>query len=522
MHHVDLRHRDGARSPLRLRRTMMTPLLCLLLLGTATFAQTVKQDVLPGPQRSSARGALIGLGRDIDAIIADKAFNDASWGVSIVSCDNGESLYRHDEEKNRQFASNVKLLTTATALKTLGGDYRFSTDLYINGDVQSNGELNGSLVIHTAGDPSISPSFGVNPQEIIQGWARTLDSLGIKSVHNVVVDASYFDATPYAPGWAWDDETFGFNAPISSAAIFENSITVTVTPARTPGRSVQIDIFPPTAYVTLRVTAVTTRPDSVSTIDVRRERGSRTIVVSGNIATDAEPYVEHVSVERPPLFFATLVHEELKRFGITVRGSLFDAADYPEMINYQTLRKVAEYTSPPLRDIVAATNKQSLNLAAEMLLKKLGREYVGTGSTAAGLDVVKKVLGEIGIDTEHLRLYDGSGLSRQDMIAPADIATLLRWARRASMSGDFLASLAIAGKDGTLAERLKGTLAEGNVIGKTGYLNGIRAVSGYARTRDGEWLAYSIVVNNYSVPTSVVNTAQDLILMRLASFTRRG
>ncbi len=337
-----------------------------------------------------------------------------------------------------------------------------------------------------------------------------------------MVDASYFDPTPYAPGWAWDDETFGFNAPISAAAIYENSITVTVTPAKVPGRSVQIDISPPTAYVTLRVTAVTTRADSVSTIDVRRERGSRTIVVSGNIAAGAEPYVEHISVERPPLFFATLLHEELKRFGINVRGSLYDASEYPEMINYPNLRMVASHVSPPLREIVAATNKQSLNLAAEMLLKKLGREYGGIGSTAGGLDVVRKFLGEIGIDTEHIRLFDGSGLSRQDMIAPTDIATLLRWTRRSSISPDFLASLAIAGHDGTLAERLRGTLAEGNVIGKTGFLTGIRAVSGYARTRDGEWLAYSIVVNNYSVPTNVVNTAQDLILMRLASFTRRG
>lgn len=497
-------------------------LFSLLLLAIPAAGQSGKQEVLPGPQRAAARTAVVELQRDIDAILGDKSFVDASWGISIVSCDNGETLYRHDDAKNRQFASNIKLLTTATALKKLGGNYRFETELYVNGEVMSNGELNGNLVIKTSGDPSLSPNFGINPQELLQGWARTLDSLGIKSVHNIIVDASYFDGTPYAPGWAWDDESFGFNAPISASAIYENSITVTVTPAKTPGRSVQIDISPATAYVTLRVTAVTSRADSVSTIDVRRERGSRTIVVSGNIAAGSEPYVEHVSVERPPLFFATLVNEELKRFGITVFGSLYDAAEYPDLINYQALRKIAVYTSPTLREIVAATNKLSLNLSAEMLLKKLGREYGGIGSTSVGLDVVRKFLGEIDVDTEHIRLYDGSGLSRQDMIAPADITALLRWARRSPVAVDFLPSLAIAGRDGTLAERLKGTLAEGNVIGKTGFLNGIRAVSGYARTRDGEWLAFSIVVNNYSVPTSVVNTAQDLILMRLASFNRRG
>ncbi len=132
------------------------------------------------------------------------------------------------------------------------------------------------------------------------------------------------------------------------------------------------------------------------------------------------------------------------------------------------------------------------------------------------------MLGESGIDIEHIKIYDGSGLSRKDMIAPADITTLLRWAWRSSVSRDFMGSLAVAGKDGTLINRLRGTLAEGNVIGKTGYLNSIRAISGYARTRDGELVAFSIVANNYSVPTSVVNTAQDLIVMRLASFSRKS
>lgn len=161
-----------------------------------------------------------------------------------------------------------------------------------------------------------------------------------------------------------------------------------------------------------------------------------------------------------------------------------------------------------------------------MILKKLGREFSpassAAGSTSSGLDVVRRHLGDIGIDVEHLRLSDGSGLSRQNMIAPADITTLLRWGRRSRLFEGFMASLAVAGRDGTLANRMRGTLAEGNVFAKTGYMTGIRAISGWVRTRDGEWLAFSIVLNNYSIPTSVVNTAHDLILMRLASFSRKG
>ncbi len=500
-------------------------LLTALVLSAQAVVWAQQAESLPGPpsaQRNGSRHVLSTLQRDIDAILADRNFADASWGISVVSCDNGEVLYSHNEKRNRQVASNIKLLTTATALRRLGSEFQYTTELYMGGSVAPNGELSGNLVVRCSGDPSLSPIFGVDPREIIRGWGRKLDSLGIRSVQNVLVDASNFDDIPYAPGWAWDDEPFGFNAQISAAAIYDNSVEITVTPGKTPGAPVSIDISPSTAYVTLKVTAITSRGDSASTIDISRERGSGMIVVDGNIASGSDPYVEHISVENPALFFATLVKEELSRFGIVVHGAPYNAAEYPAPFTYAALRKIDAYRSLLLRDIVATTNKLSLNLAAEMLVKKLGREYLGIGSTEAGVEVIQRMLAETGIDSEHIRLYDGSGLSRQDMIAPADMTSLLRWAYRSPIATDFMRSLATAGVDGTLANRLRGTLAERNVIGKTGYLSGIRALSGYARTRDGELLAFSIIINNYSVPTSIVNTAQDLILMRLASFSRKS
>jgi D-alanyl-D-alanine carboxypeptidase/D-alanyl-D-alanine-endopeptidase (penicillin-binding protein 4) len=514
--------KPGHSRPCRSFHGALTPVaLALFVLSGICSAQTAEH--LPGPPVPSgarARQAVVEMGRDIGAILSDKNFNDASWGVSVVSCENGESLFRFNDVRNRQMASNIKLVTTATALYRLGGDYRYGTEIYIGGE-RNGAELNGNLVVRSFGDPSLSPSFGIDPRDVIRRWGGVLDSLGITSIQDIVVDASYFDDVPYGPGWAWDDEPFGFNAPVSASAIFDNSIEVTVKPGKTPGAPVSIDISPPTAYVTLKVTAVTSRGDSTSTLDIRRERGSSVIVVSGNIAANSDPYVDHISVEHPARFFATLMKEELARSGIAVRGGAFDAADYPVRFTYSLLKRIATHLSPPLREIVAATNKQSLNLAAEMMVKKLGREFGGMGSTAAGVEVVKRVLTEAGVDIEHIRLYDGSGLSRQDMMTPADFTTLLRWAQRSQIAADFMGSLAIAGRDGTLANRLRGTLAQNNVIAKTGFLSGIRALSGYARTRDGEWLAFSIVLNNYSVPTSVVNTAQDLIVMRLASFSRK-
>ncbi|MCE7934008.1 MAG: D-alanyl-D-alanine carboxypeptidase/D-alanyl-D-alanine-endopeptidase [Chlorobi bacterium CHB2] len=475
-----------------------------------------------GTGRTEHRVVLARLARDLDGILADRNFADATWGVSVVSCQDGDQVYRFQDRRNRQMASNIKLLTTITALNKLGSSFRFSTEVIATGEVV-NGDLQGDLVIRCSGDPSISPSFGINPQEVLQGWARTLDSLGIRSIRHIVVDASLFDTIPYAPGWAWDDETFGFNAPISGAAMYDNSIAVTVAPGKAAGKPVQIDVSPSTAYVTLRVTAQTTRSDSVATLEVHRDRGSAVIVVAGNIAAGAEPYTEHISIEQPPVFFATLVREELGRSGIEVRGGAYDANHAPLHDAPRTSRRIALYLSPELRQIAAATNKQSLNLSAEMLLKAMGERTFGVGSTASGIEVVKRQLSDVGIDVERLRLADGSGLSRQAMISTADMTRLLRWAyRKPALFRDVLSTLSVAGTDGTLATRMAGTAAEGNVFGKTGYMGGVRALSGYVRTRDGEWLAFSIAVNNYTVPTALVNKAHDQILTRLANFSRRG
>lgn len=504
--------------------------LLLLLLAFAGHTRLAESQHLPAPGtsrlqpqlQSESRVAVARLARDIDEILSDRNFSDATWGVSVVSCQHGDHLYRYQDRRNRQMASNIKLLTTITALNKLGSDFRFATEVIATGEV-ANGQLQGDLVIRCSGDPSLSPSFGINPQEVLQSWARALDSLGIRSVRHVLVDASLFDTIPYAPGWAWDDETFGFNAPISGAAIYDNSIAVTITPGKTAGKPVQIDLSPSTAYVTLRVTAQTTRSDSVATLDIHRDRGSGVIVVAGNIAAGAEPYTEHISIEQPPLFFATLLREELERSGIEVRGGAFDSDNAPIHDPQRTERRVALYLSPELRQIAAATNKQSLNLSAEMILKTLGRQTAGVGTTSAGVESVKRQLSKAGIDVERLRMADGSGLSRQTSISTADMTTLLRWAyAKPTLFRDVLSTLSVAGHDGTLAARMVGTAAEGNVFGKTGYMGGVRAISGYVRTRDGEWLAFSIAVNNYTVPTAVVNKAHDQILTRLANFSRKG
>ncbi len=479
---------------------------------TATSSESAQSD----------RRARSSLATDLDAILADRSFDNASWSISVVSCTrDGERLFDRDGEKNRLVASNIKMLTTAASLDRLGGDYVFETPVFITDTVSPDGRLNGDLVLRASGDPSIAPEFDRDPRRVIDTIVASLHSAGVRSLRRVVVDASAFDAVAYGPGWSWDDEPYGYSAPISAAAMYRNCVRVNVTPGVDPGDSVQIDMLPSTGYVTLRVSATTTRSDSTSTLEIRRTPGSPVITVSGNIAAGSGSYTEEISIDDPPLFVATLLREGLERAGISVTDGVADAAELPHGVDYASAAELVRLRSAPLREVIRPINKLSLNLPAEMLLKTLGRLITGIGSTEAGIEVVTQMLQRAGIDLEQINLVDGSGLSRMDLIAPRDLTRFLLWVHTSPIADDFTASLSVAGEDGTLQERFRGTLAEGNVMAKTGFLTGVRSISGYCCTRDGERLAFSIVLNNYTVPTGVVNTAQELMVMRLAGFTRR-
>ena len=158
---------------------------------------------------------------------------------------------------------------------------------------------------------------------------------------------------------------------------------------------------------------------------------------------------------------------------------------------------------------------------AELLLRTLAKQFTDVGDGAHGVKVVKNVLAQYGIDPDRFGMVDGSGLSRFDLITPMQTSYLLRAMHRHSAGSYFYDSLPIAGVDGTIRNRMRGTAAENNVHAKTGYIGRVRSLSGYVTTRDGEKLSFVMMVNNYFVPTSKANAIQDLVCERLANFSRK-
>jgi D-alanyl-D-alanine carboxypeptidase/D-alanyl-D-alanine-endopeptidase (penicillin-binding protein 4) len=187
------------------------------------------------------------------------------------------------------------------------------------------------------------------------------------------------------------------------------------------------------------------------------------------------------------------------------------------VVHLDTLFTIA---SPPLRDILPALLKPSQNQIAEILLKTLGLERTGVGSADSGRRVVEAQLTSWGIPPDEFVIRDGSGLSRHDYLSPGTLARVLSIMQHDTAFAAFYSALPVAGVDGTIADRMRGTPAAGNVHAKTGYVDRARSLSGYVTTADGAQLVFSMLCNNWTTPVHDVEQVQDAIAALLASTTR--
>ena len=458
---------------------------------------------------------------EIDHLLADPAFASATWGVYIESPDKREVIYRHNEDKLLIPASNQKLFTTAAALVKFGPNFTYKTRLYYDGRIQ-NSVLKGDLVIRGSGDPTISGRYNDNNiTGTFQEWADSLKALGINKIDgDVIGDDDYFDDIPLGYGWSWDDEPYYYSAHISGLSFNDNTVDVRIKPGEKSGDKAVIEIDPPTSYVTIINNIRTTENDSTLYYDFKRSIDGNVFTFWGEYPTTKKAKTDWASVRNPTLYTATVVKETLESAGIEITGEPKDVDDLASNPNYEEMRTAAVYSSPPMSTMIRTVNNRGQNFYAEQLLKTLGKEYQNEGSSRAGIKVVKSFLNGIGIDGNALKIVDGSGLSRLNLVTPRQVATLLRYMRQHRYGGYYYDSLPVAGVDGTIRRRMIGTNAQGNLRAKTGYVSYVRALSGYVTTADGEDLIFSFIVNNYDVPTSMANELQNRIGVILSNYSR--
>jgi serine-type D-Ala-D-Ala carboxypeptidase/endopeptidase (penicillin-binding protein 4) len=464
--------------------------------------------------------AVLELQSDLSRVFSAPLDRRGEWAVEIRSLDTGARLFDLNADKLMMPASNMKILTLSATAEALGWDYRFTTTLETAGTI-TDGILHGDLVIRSNGDPSIN-SHDNRADAVLFEWVRALQSAGIFSIDGRIVgDDQAFDDEGIGAGWAWDYLQYDYAAPVGALEFNENVATLSISPGPAPG-STPIVTLSRGSGLELVNHAMTEAEGSAVTIDYRRHLERPILEVMGSIPAAAQTVNRSVAVVNPTVFFAQGLKDALMARGIPVSGEAVDFDDIAAEMPSTDRRVLVSTQSPTLREIATVLMKVSQNLYAETLLKALGSSKNGLGTTEGGRIAVHQILTSWGVAPDGYVMYDGSGLSRYNYVTASAIATILEHMYKDPRHHDaFLSTLPIAGKDGTIASRMRATRAEGNAIAKTGSIANARSLSGYVRTRDGEMLVFSILSNDFIVPAATINYIADLAVETLSNFTRK-
>jgi serine-type D-Ala-D-Ala carboxypeptidase/endopeptidase (penicillin-binding protein 4) len=473
----------------------------------------------------------------IEAVLQKPELAQAMVGIKVASLDTGRVLFESNANKLLRPASNMKLYTLAAAIDRLTPDYRFVTSVYAHTKPDSKGIVRGSMTIYGRGDPSIAARFNSgNYFKGIDDLAARIVAAGVKRVEgDLVGDESYFTGPQYGSGWNWDDLTWWYGAEVSALTANDNALDLFVKPGMQAGAAAVITTGPPDPLLRI-INKVTTAPKGTKRdLSVYRALASDELEVSGSIALDDPGYTGGVGISRPALLFVYLLRTSLAQQGVTITGKSRTVSQPISTASAGTdlsgLVEVANLQSPPFSLIAAQTLKPSQNLYTELILRTLGKVVppaptsivsIDRTSESAGIEIVRAFLSEAGVMASPLALNDGSGLSRNDMITAEGSLQLLTYMHRHRYATAFREALPIAGVDGTLRNRMKGTVAENNLRAKTGTLSSASSLSGYVTTAAGEELVFSIMVNNYPPGMGPTSVCIDPIAILLASFAGKS
>jgi serine-type D-Ala-D-Ala carboxypeptidase/endopeptidase (penicillin-binding protein 4) len=502
---------------------VLAPLVLALAAGCATHA--APQSPASPPISRDAVEAVRDLRTQLATVFDAPVMARGAWGVHVRSLDHGDVLFDRNANRLMMPASNMKILTLAATAERFGWDHTFTTTLETAAPVES-GVLRGDLVIKGGGDPTINNRDKRN-DAVFDEWAAALREAGVREIQGRIVgDDNVFDDEGIGPGWAWDYLAAGYAAPTGALQYNENSAQLVVAPGIAPGDPAIVQMSPGTGLTIVnRVRTVAPTPEGVrAAVNVDRRIDGPFIEISGAIPLGVQPITQNVAVLNPTLYLAQAARDALVARGISVTGEAVDLDDTAaEHANGWTgeRRVLHTTTSPQLRDVATVLMKVSQNQYAETFLKALGADDSGLGTTAAGRRAAAEIFAGWGIPADGFVISDGSGLSRYNYIAPATITAILAKLHDDPRHRDaFIATLPIAGKDGTIASRMRRSLAEGNAVAKTGSIANARALSGYVRTRNGETLAFSIIANDFVAPSATVTWIADLAVEILAAFQR--
>ena len=447
------------------------------------------------------------LRKAVEQLLAQPPLSNARVSMQVESLDDGQVVYSRNADDLLNPASNTKLVTAAAGLLRLGPEYRFTTDFLSDKPLQ-RGRI-GILYVKGRGDPSVNT-------ERLDALVSDLWHRGVRSVGEIVLDDSFFDREQFGPGWEQEVSDKAWAAGVGALSLNHNSVAIYITPGDRLGARARVEVEPDARdyfIVDARVTTVRAngrrklRPHTVP-------EGDRTrILVEGRIPLHAPAAVMYRRVGDPGFYYGQTLRMLLRQRGIRVTGRV------KRGIAPQTALLIQSYDSAELAAIIRDMNKVSSNFIAEMVVKTLGAELKGTpGSWPKGLEVEEDLLAELGIPRGTYVLKNGSGLNDTNRFTARQLATLLQavW-KRFPVASEFVSSLGIAARDGTMRLRMEGTDAAGRLRAKTGTLERVTALSGYVQSLGGERFVFSVMVNDWSGKSAPIISSIDRLGGMLAA-----
>ena len=416
------------------------------------------------------------IGTKVGCIVDRQVKKKVVLGVEIVRADTGEAVYSHNAHTALTPASNMKLITSSAAVNLLGAEYQFTTKVGMAGE---------TLVLIGGGDPLLADAQTDGKYNRAAGWlvediVNTLKRNGVTKIKNIITDTSIFEANSIHPDWPSDQLGAWYASQITGLNYNDNCVSVI---ARPTSGGMEFSVDPATSYITLvNKTTCKGKPGVWCT----RQMGTNTITIFGTSAK--RPVMMEITIDKPAGLLAFLLAERLPRAGIAVEGQL-----YEQSVAANAVKVLAEYKTP-LSDVIARCNKDSLQLAAECLFKMVSTPEKKHGSWAGGREVIGRYLMNLGIARSEFVLADGCGLSPKNKLSANAITTVLLAMYRSPQQQMFFDSLAVGGEDGTIQKYFKERKYKGKVLGKTGFIDGVKSFSGICSTEHGEYL-FSILTN---------------------------
>lgn len=488
-----------------IKKQLLFSVLVAALFMTSGLALAEDDETMVDP-------AIVNFRNAVDTILSQSCPNGLRAGAKFYSLDRQQVIYSRNSDSLFTPASNMKMFTSAMALKKVGPDYRFHTRLYAVGRIEGT-VLKGDLYIKGFGDPSLVTE---------QMWilVNELKNLPITKIEgNIIADNSYFDGQGRLKSWSSYKGPEAYLAPMGALSFNFNTVTVYVEPGKSVGERPRVVVDPNIDYLRIRNKAVTTgnkRSRRKLIVNRLERKGYDEIIVKGRLPKNVARKRFFLNVTDPQMYTASAFKRFLNQAGVQVTGKT------KRGLVPKGATLVVDHESPPLGRILRGLNKYSNNFIAEQILRTLGAQFMGEpGTTKNGVLLLQEYMRELGYTPDQYRMVDGSGLSKTNLVTPDQVIALLEDAHSDfSIFPEFISALGVMGLDGSVIDRMDDNKEAQKIRVKTGTLNHVSALSGYFQSQDGERFAFSILLNDVRCSNGKATKLEDEIMEIALKFQR--